>query len=339
MFSGTIMPAGSSIHQLLAAPPTCAGKTDTWCSQVWDATHVSWLASSADWLIAKPLRIVLILVIALLVRWVLRRVIDRATSDRTASGKRKVPALIRPMKERAPMALGSSLTSERRKQRARTVGSLLKSITSFVVLGIAVILILGELGINLAPILASAGVLGVALAFGAQNLVQDFLSGMFMIVEDQYGVGDWIDTGEASGTVEAVGMRVTTLRDIGGAVWYVRNGSIVRIGNYNQSYGVAVLDVPLGFGADTESACRLVERTAIEECQSEQLATDVLEAPTLWGVQQVDNESLTVRVTVKTKAGKQFAVARALRAKALAAVHSAGLEPPLARLFGRDGEA
>jgi small conductance mechanosensitive channel len=338
MFSATAAPPPQALlPQALTKVPDCVGKAHSWCSQVWDATHVAWLASAADWLIAKPLRILLILVIAVVVRWLLRRVIDRAIRDRTSAGQPKTPALIRPLKERASTRAGASLASERRRQRAKTVASLLKSITSFVVYGVAIILILGELGINLAPILASAGVIGVAVAFGAQNLVRDFLSGMFMIVEDQYGVGDWVDTGEASGTVEAVGLRVTTLRDIGGAVWYVRNGSISRVGNYNQSYGVAVLDVPLGFGVHTDRACEVVMDSAVTECEREPLSADVLEKPTLWGVQGVDNQSVTVRVTVKTKPGSQFAVARALRAAALAAVNDAGLEHPLAWLLDRNG--
>src|SRR5262249_37931609 len=147
-----------------------------------------WLAASADWLLARPLRILLILVIAFLVRFLARRLIDRLTrgnGDRT-------PTVLRPLKERAPQALGA-LISERRAQRGRTIGSVLKSIISFVVYGLAFILVLGELGLNLAPIVASAGIVGLALGFGAQNLVKDFLSGIFMVLEDQYGVGDVVD--------------------------------------------------------------------------------------------------------------------------------------------------
>ena len=107
-------------------------------------------------------------------------------------------------------------------------------------------MMLSELGVNVAPIIASAGILGIALGFGAQSLVKDFLSGIFMIFEDQYGVGDVVDLGEAIGTVEAVSLRVTRLRDVNGTVWYVRNGEILRVGNMSQNWARTVLDVGVG---------------------------------------------------------------------------------------------
>lgn len=330
-------PGGSNLQNVLSAAPECVSRADSWCASLWNATHIGWLAASADWLVAKPLRILLILVLAVIVRWIVFRMIDRATRDSDRAGRRKLPALLRPLRDRAHTGLGSVVTSARRRQRAQTIGSLLKSITSFIVFGIAFVLILGELGVNLGPIIASAGVVGLALGFGAQNLVRDFLSGMFMIVEDQYGVGDWVDVGPASGTVEAVGLRVTKLRDTGGTVWYVRNGEITRVGNYNQHYGVAVLDIPLGYGVDVQRACEIIEQSAVKACQGD-IADDVLDNPLLWGVQQIGNEGVTVRLTVKAKAGRQFAVQRALRAAALTAIHDAGLQPPLAQLLPQHGQ-
>src|SRR5690606_1086356 len=125
-----------------------------------------------------------------------------------------------------------------------------KSIISGVVLAVIVTMALSELGVNIAPIIASAGIIGLALGFGAQTLVKDFLSGIFMLVEDQYGVGDVVDLGEASGTVEAVSLRVTRLRDINGTVWYVRNGEVVRVGNMSQNWARAVLDITVTYDAD-----------------------------------------------------------------------------------------
>ena len=126
-------------------------------------------------------------------------------------------------------------------------------------------MVLAEFGVNLGPILASAGIVGLALGFGAQNLVRDFLSGMFMLLEDQYGVGDIVDLGEASGTVEAVGLRITTLRDIDGTVWYVRNGEILRVGNKSQGYAVAVVDLPRrAHSADIDEATEIAGRVAAE---------------------------------------------------------------------------
>ena len=118
-------------------------------------------------------------------------------------------------------------------------------------------LVLGELGVNLAPLLASAGIAGIALGFGAQNLVKDFIAGLFMLLEDQYGVGDVVDLGEASGTVEAVGLRITTIRDGRGVLWYIRNGEIVRVGNKSQGWALVVVDVPVGFAGVEEAAAVL----------------------------------------------------------------------------------
>ena len=240
-------------------PPTCA-ETDAWCKTVLKVTNNQWLASSADWLVAKPLTILLILVIAIIIKTVARKLIDRLAR---VNGGSKLPAMLRPLKERAPQALGTIL-SERRAQRAKTIGSVFKSITSVVVFGTAFMMILAELGVNLAPVLASAGILGVAIGFGAQNVVKDFLSGVFMMLEDQYGVGDVVDVGEATGTVEAVGLRITTMRDVNGTVWYVRNGEILRVGNSSQGFAVAVVDVPIGYGADVEQATEILDRVATE---------------------------------------------------------------------------
>ena len=221
----------------------------------------------------------------------------------------------------------------RRRQRAKTIGSVLKSLATFVIYGLAFILVLGELGIDLGPIIASAGIIGVAIGFGAQNLVKDFLSGIFMMVEDQYGVGDVVDIGSAVGTVEAVGLRITTLRDLKGTVWYVRNGEVLRVGNSSQGFAVAVVDVPLGYTADVERATTVLAKAASEAAESETLRENVLEPPEMLGVESVTPEGIELRLTVKVRPGKQWAVQRALRAQLLAALETAGFEPPLGRFL------
>ncbi|MGH3980645.1 MAG: mechanosensitive ion channel family protein, partial [Pseudonocardiaceae bacterium] len=218
---------------------------------------------------------------------------------------------------------------QRRTQRAATIGSVLRSCTTFLVYGIAFTLVLGELDIALGPIIASAGIVGVALGFGAQNLVRDFLSGIFMMIEDQYGVGDTVDLGEASGEVEAVGLRVTTLRDINGTVWYVRNGEVLRVGNMSQGYAVAVVDTPIAHTADIPEASELAARVAAElTAAGTALAPDVLAPPELLGVESVTTEAITLRLTVKTQAGRQWAVQRALRAGIKDAFDDAGIPHP-----------
>ncbi|WIX83173.1 mechanosensitive ion channel family protein [Amycolatopsis carbonis] len=323
------------MNAVLSAPPACISDPSTWCSQVFSITHNEWLAGSAGWLVTKPLRIILILVLAFVVRYLTRRVIDRVTTL-PRGGNGKLPALLRPLRERAPDVLGPAVV-ERRRQRATTIGSVLKSMATFFTYGLAFILVLGELGIDLAPIIASAGIVGVALGFGAQNLVRDFLSGIFMMIEDQYGVGDVIDIGAATGTVEAVGLRITTLRDLQGTVWYVRNGEVLRVGNSSQGFAVAVVDVPLGYSADVDLATTVLTNAATKAAESDALSVNVMEPPEMLGVEKVTPEGIQLRLTVKVRPGKQWAVQRALRAHLLAALEEAGFEPPLGRYLSAPG--
>jgi small-conductance mechanosensitive channel len=315
---------------LPADPPPCLKDSSTFCYQVFQVTNNQWLAGSANWLITKPVKILMIIVIAFVVRLILRRLINRVTTLPKTGGK--LPSMLRPLRERAPEVLGSAVI-ERRRQRAMTIGSVLKSMATFLVYGLAFILVLGELGINLGPIIASAGIIGVAIGFGAQNLVKDFLSGIFMMVEDQYGVGDVVDVGEASGTVESVGLRITTLRDVKGTVWYVRNGEVLRVGNSSQGFAVALVDVPLGYTADVERAAAVLAAAASTATESDALKDNILEPPEMLGVESVTPEGLQLRLTVKVRPGKQWAVQRALRGQLLAALEEAGFDPPLGRLF------
>ena len=144
------------------------------------------------------------------------------------------------------------------------MGSLLKSIVTVFVFTILVLTLMSVLGIPIAPLLASAGILGVALGIGAQNLVKDFLAGVFMILEDQYGVGDVISLGETTGTVEAVSLRVTRLRDDEGVVWYVRNGEVVRVGNRSDQGARVIVDVSVAPGQDPDEVRRALEQLCTE---------------------------------------------------------------------------
>jgi small conductance mechanosensitive channel len=306
--------------------PGCAKRDGTVCRGVWRLTHQGWLASASDTVTAHAAKIVLILVVGFITRFLLHRAIRRLTR---MTGHTMVPTVLQPLKEMASERFAANgLLSARRQQRAETIGSVLRSVSSFVVFVVAFVLVLGELGLNLSPILASAGVAGVAVGFGAQNLVKDFLAGMFMILEDQYGVGDSIDAGQASGVVEEVGLRTTRLRDGDGTVWYVRNGEVLRIGNKSQGYGQLNLDVPVGYAADPEQAGALILDVARELRQDEQWRSDFLGDPQLLGVQTIGPDSTVLRLTVRTATGRQDAVARELRARLKARL--AAEEIPLA---------
>jgi moderate conductance mechanosensitive channel len=292
------------------AEPACASDAGSWCARFWSWTDSDLLARSADAIVNHTVRTTVILVLALLVRYLVHRSISRLVEGVTS---RKLSRLLR-RRERASLAEGTTpgAVSPRRAQRARTIGSVLRSASSLIILGIAVVMILAEFGVALGPILASAGIVGVALGFGAQSLVRDFLSGMFMLLEDQYGVGDIVDLGTANGTVEAVGLRITTVRDGNGTVWYVRNGEILRVGNKTQGYAVAVADVPLALGADIARATEVAGRVAAEVVAEPEMAEHVIAEPEVVGIEKIGADAVIFRVTARTAPGQQFRVQRAL---------------------------
>jgi small conductance mechanosensitive channel len=222
----------------------------------------------------------------------------------------------------------SSTISARRALRARTMGTLLKSIISAVVFTVLVIMVLAELGYNIAPILAGAGVLGVAVGFGSQSLVKDFLSGVFMLVEDQYGVGDVVDLGSATGTVEAVSLRVTRLRDVDGTVWYVRNGEILRVGNMSQNWARTVLDIPVDYSEDLVHVREVLTEVAHDLWIDDEYQKVIIEEPEVWGVQSLDADSVVVRVTLKTAPMEQWNVAREMRERVKARFDLEEIEIP-----------
>ena len=270
------------------------------------------IAEHQEVLVVKPLRILLIVVVALLVRYIVNRAINRAVRS---TADTDVPVVLRPLKERMGTNVfeQAGLISERRRQRAETVGSLLRSVASLVIGVLALMLILSEVGFQLGPFIAGAGIVGVALGFGAQNLVKDFLSGTFMILEDQYGVGDVVDLGEASGSVEAVGLRVTRLRDADGAVWYVRNGEVLRVGNRSQGYAQVIIDLPVPYEADLDEVGDIMKAAADELADEDEWSGSVLEEPQLLGVEQMGEDRLVLRLTVKVRPADQWKVARELR--------------------------
>ena len=271
----------------------------------------AWVSDRAAEIGVPTARILLILALALLTRFLTHRAINRLT-DRTARGD--TPVILRPLGKRARNSLRDSvIPSERRSQRAAAMGSVMRSFTSIVILAITVVLILGELGINLTPIVASAGVVGVALGFGAQNLVKDFLSGIGLILEDQYGVGDVVDLGEASGTIEGVGLRTTRLRDNSGVVWYVRNGEIVRVGNKSQGYAQVVLDIPVAHDTDLDQARRAMQEVGDAFVADENWADKVLGEAESPGVEAITPSAILLRLQVRTTTADQWRVARELR--------------------------
>ncbi|MEY2226905.1 mechanosensitive ion channel family protein [Streptomyces virginiae] len=268
----------------------------------------------ATWL-SIGLRILLIVVIAAVIRSAVRKALTKLITRMNTSAEAVEGT-----------ALGGLLVNaERRRQRSEAIGSVLRSVASFLILGTAALMVLAALKIDLAPLLASAGVAGVAIGFGARNLVTDFLSGVFMIMEDQYGVGDKIDAGVASGEVIEVGLRVTKLRGDNGEIWYVRNGEIKRIGNLSQGWATAGVDVQVK-PSENLSRIREVVKEVADAMAKESPWDERLWGPVeVLGLDEVLLASMTVKVSAKTMPGQQFAVERELRWRIKEAFDAAGI--------------
>jgi moderate conductance mechanosensitive channel len=273
-----------------------------------------------------PIAIAIIIVVALTARWLIVRAIKYGTKAaiHRASMQRTHP------ESRAAriLAMATGADNERYEQRISTVSSLLRNLTSIIVGAILVLTIMAVFDIPLAPLLASAGVGGIALAFGAQSLVKDFLSGIFMIMEDQYGVGDLIDTGEVRGTVEEVGLRVTRVRDATGTVWYVRNGEILKLGNQSQGWSTAIIDVPVAYDEDAGKVIGILEQVATEIDADPAFEDVLLEKPTVAGVNAVTATTMSIRMMAKTAPNQHWGLQRALLERSLTTLGRAGVRSP-----------
>jgi small-conductance mechanosensitive channel len=280
----------------------------------------------------QPTTALLILVAA----WVANRLVRRAIRRLVASMSedRGLAAL------KAPTALARTgeIPSLRRVQRAETVGALLASVASFAIWTLAGLMALGTLGLDLGPLIAGAGIVGVAVGFGSQNLVRDFISGIFMLMEDQYGVGDVVDAGPATGTVEGVGLRTTRLRDVSGTLWHIPNGEIRRVGNRSQGWARALVDVELAYSTDLDDATGTIERVGHELYAEEQWAPKILEQPEVWGVEELGPDGIRVRLGAKTRPLEQWKVARELRARLKVAFDQAGIEVSAQKVVPATGE-
>jgi moderate conductance mechanosensitive channel len=356
----------------------CGNNPGIACRLVWDVSHNGQAAQLTSSFLAGPvhllLRVIYVIVLALVIRAILHRVINRLSERATASilpqFKSGVPGtrlargrldprrfLRRPSPDAAtqvPVVPGSpsspgaeaagseqeqletaaaaagmarALVAERREQRVRALDSILRSAASVTIFAIAGVVVLGDIDINLAPLLASAGVVGIAIGFGAQNLVRDYLSGVFMLIEDQYGVGDVISVGSVTGTVETVTLRITRLRDVNGIVWHIRNGEIDQVGNESQGWARAVIDFPVPYTADLSTIRTILGETADTMWTEPTWRAVMLEEPEVWGAQEVSSTEITMRMVAKTAPLRQWEVAREMRARVKAALDAAGITP------------
>jgi small conductance mechanosensitive channel len=254
------------------------------------------------------------------------------------SVKRFVNAAVKRAQDRAPEIarraentedLSQIVMEQRTVQRSKAVGQIVRSVLALIIWSVTIIMVLSVLGINVAPILASAGVAGVAIGFGAQTLIKDFLAGIFIIFEDQYGIGDIVDLGPAVGTVEEVGLRITRLRDLGGVVWYVRNGEILRVANRSQGWTLAIVDVPVAYNEDLEKVRQVVDKVGQEMLEDDQYFGQLLGIPTYAGVEQVTGDAVFLRIVAKTAPDQPIQMARIIREKLKLAFDKSGIRVPV----------
>jgi small conductance mechanosensitive channel len=300
----------------------CGPDRGPWlCRWVGNLTDSTSAANVAE-ILSPWVTVVVILVGAVVVNRLLRRLVRRAVLrwehnvSRVRVGGRRV---------RLVPESSAPTPTVRRHERSQTIARGLASFTSIIVWIIAAALILSVFGISGAAVLTSAGLIGVALAFGAQNLLRDLINGSFMIMEDQLGVGDVVDLGIASGTVEDVSLRTTRLRDVQGVVWYVPNGAIPRVGNQSQQWSRVVLDIPISYNADIDRAQTVISQTASALAEDPAWTERVLDAPEVWGVEQFTLDTVTIRLVVKTAPHEQWRVARELRSRIKVALDAAGI--------------
>jgi moderate conductance mechanosensitive channel len=318
--------AACEVQSVDGAPPS-ADDAGLVCRNVYTWTENDLLARVADWLATVPLRILIIFLIAWVVNRLVRKSIGSFVANMTDDDRQEARSRLRKYTPK-PLQSTAAVQPLRAASRAQTIGLVLKSTASIVIYSIAVITALAEVGINLAPLIAGAGIVGVALGFGAQSLVKDFLSGLFMLAEDQYGVGDVIDVGEAVGTVEVVNLRTTKLRGVDGTVWHVPNGEIHRVGNMSQQWARALLDVEVAYSTDLGKAEAVVKEVADELWREDTWRTDVLEEPEIWGIQTLGASGIAIRLVVKTQPGRQWAVSRELNRRIKDRFDAEGIEIP-----------
>ncbi|MBT4948455.1 MAG: mechanosensitive ion channel [Actinobacteria bacterium] len=283
---------------------------------------------SGPWVV--PLRIVMIIIVALVATKVstlaIRRVVAKATSKAVTLNV----AELRNSTDSEDVS--DQLLDNRVSQRANALGTLGHSTAVIGIWTISIMMIMAEVGINIGPLLASAGILGVVLGFGAQTLVADYLAGISMTLEDQLGVGDVVDCGVVLGTVDEVALRYTRIRDFYGVLWYVRNGTIPFVANQSQGWTYAIVDIAMRYNADLANVRQVINEEGQHIALDSSYDTVFMDAPEYAGLQDVRGDAVVVRVMAKVLPDQQFVGARLLRERVKSALDNAGLHIPLTQM-------
>lgn len=283
-------------------------------------TDLGTWAVAAGWNLLAAL---LIVVGAFLLSWLLRVVIRRVVKQ-IVSGVKKGQSVTD-----TQALVASPLAAVRVVQRTRTLGSVLSNIVNVTIGIIAIILILNIFAKDaLGSFALLTAAIGAGLGFGAQNIVKDVLNGLFMVMEDQLGVGDVVDLGSATGVVEAVGIRVTQVRDVNGTLWFVRNGEIVRVGNMSQGWSRVIIDLAVPYDTDIEAVQEKMLATATALATNPKWRSRVLEKPELWGLESISADAMVIRIVLKTRTTAKDDVSRELRSQLKRALDEMGVKLP-----------
>lgn len=226
------------------------------------------------------------------------------------------------------LAHASGYSTSRHSQRTRTMASILRSVSMLTILVLTILTLMSIIGIPLTPLLASAGVGGLAIGFGAQALIKDYITGIFLIMEDQFGIGDSVTIGDITGTVEEVTLRVTRVRDGTGMVWYIRNGEIVNVGNLSQGHSTALIDIPVAYNADAAQVIDVLKTVVAEVAADETWQPSLIGEPQVLGVDSIAAGTMTLRILVKSPPNQQFGVSREIRERVQVALLKAGIPAP-----------
>ncbi|GAA4524278.1 mechanosensitive ion channel family protein [Brachybacterium paraconglomeratum] len=274
------------------------------------------------WLATSGIKIVIIAVAAglasVLVGWLLRRFFRTMVQ----SGS-KISTMTGTVIRRDPKT--QKAAQARREQRAHTLSNVARNISHVMIWAIATMMILSEIGVNIAPVIASLGVVGLAAGIGAQTIIKDVVAGVVMLLEDIVAVGDWVDIEYAEGTVESINLRATQVRGIDGVLWTVRNGEIIRVGNYARGFSNAVVVLDIDAAADDEQVTAVLESVTAELAADPAWEDQILAAASITGMLTVDANRYQRRVTIQTPPGQQWGVERELRARIRAGFASASI--------------
>jgi small conductance mechanosensitive channel len=274
--------------------------------------------------IDKVIAVLVVLAIAVVLRWIGRRWLHRVVY-RIMNPSSAIVDQLGALGMGAPKALVTQADDPRRIARAKTMATVFSGAITVLISSVAFLVILGIIGIDLAPLLVGAGVAGVAVGFGAQSLVKDGINGIFILVEDQYGIGDTVEIGTKEGVVERISLRATVLRTPDGGRWHIPNGQVMQVGNLSQLWSVAIVDVVVPADADLTLARRVLQTTAEAVCADPALADSVLDAPQVLGVEHMDSDGVTLRLSVRTSPGRQWRLQRNMREAVHVALASEGV--------------